>query len=328
VTLNPYLLALIIFTAGILVGWVLPLPDLFSRKRGPTVEEKRAELISQQEEMMTLEARLAQSTQQLALLGQQARDLDIQRNDLIARLDEKRLQLQTLDQELTELDGRHESNLKRKETLLADIAKSIEELEQLTLMEQVYQGRITNMADQVEWQNGEIRMLQEAMRARTAEIERAQQTLDAQDSQHRDLYHTMRGADSPIPPRSKQAAPLPIIDAEPEELDGLVVNPEAEGHSQRRGAKQASSSRPIMLDPGGRPTPAEGRDDLTQLTGMGGSYARQLLTQGVSTFDQIAFSTVADLRRMLNIPGHLSPDIQRWIDEAREIITRRNEDEG
>ena len=69
---------------------------------------------------------------------------------------------------------------------------------------------------------------------------------------------------------------------------------------------------------------AEAVDDLTRISGIGAVIAPKLRQLGITTFEQVAGLTAADIERIngvLNFKGRI--EREKWIEQAREIISSR-----
>ncbi len=73
------------------------------------------------------------------------------------------------------------------------------------------------------------------------------------------------------------------------------------------------------------PAPAEGPDDLTEISGIGPVIAEILHDQGIAGFDDLAALTDAEAEELSKLmpvyPGRIADD--RWIEQARELAEQR-----
>ena len=65
--------------------------------------------------------------------------------------------------------------------------------------------------------------------------------------------------------------------------------------------------------------PEAGSDDLTQIKGIGPTYAQKLQAAGISTFAQLAALTASQLDDIIDAPDWRDSDYQDWIDQAKEL---------
>jgi hypothetical protein len=72
------------------------------------------------------------------------------------------------------------------------------------------------------------------------------------------------------------------------------------------------------------PTSA-GADDLTRIRGIGPVIARRLITAGVTTFDEIAARSSADLAALIGVAGLSAEQIARkdWVGQAHALAAER-----
>lgn len=72
------------------------------------------------------------------------------------------------------------------------------------------------------------------------------------------------------------------------------------------------------------PTSA-GADDLTRIQGIGPAIARRLITVGVTTFDEIAARSPADLAALIGLTGLSAEQIARkdWVGQAHVLAAER-----
>jgi predicted flap endonuclease-1-like 5' DNA nuclease len=72
--------------------------------------------------------------------------------------------------------------------------------------------------------------------------------------------------------------------------------------------------------------PPEGPDDLTRISGIGPAIQRILASEDITSFDQVAALTPADIRRIGALlpvyPGRIDDD--RWVEQARALADERD----
>lgn len=68
-------------------------------------------------------------------------------------------------------------------------------------------------------------------------------------------------------------------------------------------------------------------DDLSDIKGIGDVYAQKLEDAGFHTFRHLADSNQTDLKEVLHIPDWRTPDLQGWINQAREFSEAKEREE-
>ena len=69
-----------------------------------------------------------------------------------------------------------------------------------------------------------------------------------------------------------------------------------------------------------------GAQDIAVIPRLADFYANQLREKGITTVKQLAEHTPEELRAMLYIPGHHSPQIENWIKTARRLSRQKSAD--
>jgi predicted flap endonuclease-1-like 5' DNA nuclease len=64
-------------------------------------------------------------------------------------------------------------------------------------------------------------------------------------------------------------------------------------------------------------------DDLTVIPRLVEFYARQLNAHGIRSIRQLAALGEDEVRAMLDIPAHHSPNIEGWLRAARKLTRKR-----
>ncbi len=338
-TLWPFLLAIPALLLGGLAGWLLRahfarslsnLKDAASLNAHivelRTLAEGKRQAIHQAEAVLAqLDLYLATLNRDIASAREQVLEREREHVRLLQILDERTASVEDVQGNLHDVRQRLRSREQETEALLASIEKSIEELDLLRELHENYLVKIGRLTQQVEWQDSELRMLHQMVRAKTTEINQAQALLDQRDAELRriirqrqqrevDLAHARRAlgaSDAELRRLLKEHNPdefLPVLDTRPDPVGGnrLDVTP-----------KDGSKLLPDLASDALETSPEEPDDDLTELPGLAEPYAEQLRAHGIRTFRQLAQSLPEDIRRLLTIPGHYSPDIAGWIDAAR-----------
>ncbi len=319
----PYFLAAAALLLGVIIGW------LIQAARARHIIKTRGGKASQLEKM---DAAIAEKQARLQEIRTQLAQLSTELSDQTRLL----VETQTTLREKGVQDAKDQEQSDR---LLDDLSKHIEELELLTQLEESYTTKIKRLSQQVQWQDSELRRLRQATKAKTGEMDEAQGLLDQRDSELRRLIRQrqQREADvdnarelveekddelqrllnqhkevdegivivqrSPIPParQFRDITPPPLPEVRSGQVEGASVTPSDEFDWEDEGEK----------------------DDLTQIAGLGDLYVRQFYAQGVTTFRRLARMTPAQVDRLLNIPGHYSPDIPGWIAAAKRLAREK-----
>ena len=122
---------------------------------------------------------------------------------------------------------------------------------------------------------------------------------------------TRRNTAPPEPPARRTRPPEPRRPA----TNGPVASPEPQPEPQPEPADEAEA--------GEHPQP-EPADDLAAIDGIGPKIAKVLREAGYATFDSVAASNEADLRRTLADAGlRLAPTLATWPAQAAELAALR-----
>lgn len=135
------------------------------------------------------------------------------------------------------------------------------------------------------------------------------------------LARRTRHRRSPLPQRTRPPEPRrpaasdPVASPEPEPRPEPADEAEAAGDPQPEPADEAEAAG----DP--QPEPA---DDLAAIDGIGPKIANVLREAGYATFDSVAASNEADLRRTLADAGlRLAPTLATWPARAASVAALR-----
>jgi predicted flap endonuclease-1-like 5' DNA nuclease len=345
VTLVPYGAAFIALIAGTGIGWALHM--LFKRRTAPpsqslsassvpddnlpriqaSVEEKR-KAVQEAEAMITrMETYLSTLNRDIAAAREQTTEKETEHQRLLKLLDERRASIENAHGSLQNVKASLESREQETETLLTNIDKSIEEIDMLHELHETYLVKINRLTQQVQWQDSELRMLQQTIHAKTTEIEEARELLELHDAELRRVNRQRQQRQVDLDHVRKS------LEVQTEELRQLLdrQNQRDKVEKPQRLITPPPADQHIVLPP--RPVPPllpgpvaakgsteNGDDDLTEIPGLAEFYALQLRTSGIRSFRELANATPEEIERMLDIPGHFSPNITRWIEAARRRV--------
>jgi predicted flap endonuclease-1-like 5' DNA nuclease len=339
-TFLPLLTAIIGLIAGVMIGWALfalrrrriaaaadatPL-DLRLDQLRALADEKRTAIADSEAMLDKMEKYLATLSKDVAAAREQVSAKDREYKHLLSTLDERRASIEDAHGSVrASLDSRE----KETESLLTNIDKSLEEIDMLNELQETYTVKINRLTQQVQWHDSELRMLQQTAQTKSAEIEEARALLDQRDAELRRMIRQRQQREIDLEHVKQTLA------QRNEELRQLL-HQQAQSEAASRSSRQISAppdEERILIPPRKRqpmlPTPAiidtqvsnpqytNGADDLTQIPGLAEFYAAQLRSNGIRTFQQLANASPDDIHRMLDNPGHFSPNIARWIEAAR-----------
>lgn len=220
---------------------------------------------------------------------------------------------------------------------LTEIDRSLDELDLLDHLKETYLAQIDRLTQQVQWQDSELRMLRQTIKAKTTEIEEAQALLEQRDAELRRLIRQRQQREVDLV-RARQ-----MLKQRDDELRRLLQH-QSEGGVIIDAKYQVGPGERVDVTPGKQPMLQTGNsaigdsfddsvfdgvednnqeDDLSAIPGLAEFYARQLKAKGLKTFRQLAQAHPDDIEQMLDIPGHYSPDIASWIVAARKIVVSR-----
>ncbi len=343
-------------SVGLLAGWALNAAHRRREKRRAAKGEASRELhleLSRDErldqmhaaevELAQVEARLTHLNKTIAATRQQLQDNEREYDRLLVAFDERQISVEETQSNLNSIRQNLEARSSERNKMLVDVDRSIEELDMLQQMQDGYQVKINRLTQQVQWQDSELRMLRQTMKAKTAEIDEARVLLDQRDAElrvlHRqrqqreiDIAHAKQLITQKDDELRRQMGVARTIDALPAEASSppplparrVDVTPREPRPLPPVGVAERATSTPVRsyVSP-------EVEDDLTVIPRLAQYYADQLRDQGIKTVRQLAELTPDQVRALLDIPGHHSPNIEGWIKAARKLTRRRRrEDSG
>jgi len=219
------------------------------------------------------------------------------------------------------------ANRRKTEDILSLMSDRVDEIDALQEMHDSFQIRIDRLTQQVQRQDDELHMMYQTLRAKTEEINEAQALLDRRDSEQEIIIRQRTQRERDI---AREKNRIQQMDEELQRLLQDSATVETENQVVSNNIAVDSGTEQIIIPPTFLRSLPDGMrnhsaDDLTEILGLGRLYADQLQLHGIETFDHLARSRPEDIQRMLEIPGHFSPDIRRWIATANQIVaTRRN----
>jgi predicted flap endonuclease-1-like 5' DNA nuclease len=337
--LLPYLLAVITFLVGIGAGWFLrnrrsavssapqPAPDSDERlaEINSMAENKRQAVRDAEALINQMESYLAILNKDIAAAREHVSHKETEHSRLLSILEERRTSIENAQGSLQSVEKNLQSREQQTETLLANIDKSLEEIDMLNELHETYLVRINRLTQQVQLQDSELRMLHQTVRAKTSEIEEAQALLDQRDTELRRIIRQRQQRDVDLDHARK------LLAQRNEELrqvlqqqaqNEVLEMPSRLDREPRVEHIAIPPRRRLPLLPGVAADPemdgSNISDDLTQIPGLVEFYAAQLRANGITSFKQLANARPEDIQHMLDMPGHFSPDIKRWIEAAQQ----------
>jgi predicted flap endonuclease-1-like 5' DNA nuclease len=345
VTSFPYIATVIALITGIGAGWALhagfrrrnaypPLstpaaaaPEDDLRRIQASVEEKRKAVQDSEAMIARMETYLSTLNRDIAVAREQTAEKESEHRRLLTLLDERRASIENAHGSLQNVKASLESREQETETLLTSIDKSIEEIDMLHELRETYTVKLNRLTQQIQWQDSELRMLQQTIHAKSTEIEEARELLEQRDTELRrvnrqrqqreiDLDHVRKSLEQ----QNEELRQLLQRQNQPEQYEkphSVITPPPAD----QQIALAPRKLQPLLPRPATVQTPTDDNDDdLTEIPGLAEFYALQLHTNGIRSFRELANATPEELERMLDIPGHFSPNITRWIEAARRRV--------
>jgi chromosome segregation ATPase len=344
VTLLPYIAAVIAFITGIGIG--LALHSALRRRiayqpqSAPaaatlegdlpriqvSIEEKRKAVQESEAMIARMETYLSTLNRDIAAAREQTAEKETEHHRLLTLLDERRTSIENAHGSLQNVKASLESREQETETLLTSIDKSIEEIDMLHELYETYVVKLNRLTQQVQWQDSELRMLQQTIHAKSAEIEEARELLEQRDAELRRVNRQRQQREIDLEHMRKS------LEQQNEELRQLL---QRQNHQEQYEKSHpiitppladqpivlpARKLHPLLPLPAMAQVPTDDNDDLTEIPGLAEFYALQLRTNGIRSFRELANATPEELERMLDIPGHFSPNITRWIEAARRRV--------
>lgn len=352
------LLLLPAFLVGLIAGALLN--GLHSKRRAARIadprsragrlaaeaEARRESLEQLEAEIGRLDAQLAERNRLLARSREQLKEQVAEHSRLLVALDERQAAIETVRSSLRSLEQTLDARQEETDHLRGDVYKNVEELDVLEALQNEYEAKIKRLTQQVQWQDSEIRRLRQMTKLKTREIDEAAGLIERYDAELKRLHQQRQQREADLANARREldatntdlrraidrddAGPVVIVkDQVDMEPNGLVpprlidvTPPIPAGPPRGLAAPAAPLTR--WGDDLGIAIDDSRKDDLTQIPGLGDYFARQLEAGGILNFWQLARLTPPELDRLLEIPGHYSPDLVGWIESARKLVLEQH----
>jgi chromosome segregation ATPase len=345
--LLPYLLIPPAVLVGILAGWSLA-AQRFSRSsfvskpshlssrlaRFTTqAEDKRKEVQRAEADLARLETQHAELIASIAAISQQVDAKTRQYKALLTELSKLRDAAEQAETDIQNVPPPQTSLVRRARNggTFADIHQDVKDLVLLENLRDTYRQEIHRLTQFTEDQDYQIRRLNQMVERKESDIKDAEQLLELRDAELRRLIHQRQQCEVNLANARRE---LKVREDElrhalrsiqhpdtPFDIEGQIISQTRVDRPRRGGRLLASGD--LTDEPEGDVRDVEdAEDNLTIITGLADYYADQLKANGILTFAQLARSTPQEIERLIEIPGHFSPDIASWIQTARALTTR------
>lgn len=356
-TLPPLLvsaLPLLGLLLGLLLGWSLTATHHRRvKRRGRRVEaspelhlelsrdEKLDQMHAAEVELAQVEARLTHLNKTIAGMRQQVQDTQQEYDRLLLAFDERQTSVEETQSTLNSIRKNLQARNDERNTLLNAVDRSIEEMDMLRQMQDGYLVKINRLTQQVQWQDSELRMLRQTVKAKTAEIDEARALLDQRDAELRmvirqrqqreiDIAHARQlvtQKDDELRRSMGMARAVDALPGGPPSPPPLPARRVDVTPQQPRSLPQAAVVERVSAPPRRSEIHDDLEDDLTVIPRLAEYYARQLKEKGIRTVKQLAELTPDQVRSLIEIPGHHSPNIDGWLKAAKKLTRRRRREE-
>ncbi|MBN1310859.1 MAG: hypothetical protein JXB30_05505 [Anaerolineae bacterium] len=358
----PYLISVpALLLLGALLGWALhagrvkrqsPVTDSQLSEVQAKVKEKAETLYTAEITLAQHEARLQTLNKAIATTRQQVEEGEEEHKQLLIILDEWQASSKNAQDSLHTIRQGLQAHSQEADDLLTDIDRSLEEMDLLKRMQESYQVKTNRLTQQVQWQDSELRMLRHTVQAKTSEINEARALLEQRDAELRLLIRQRQQREIDIanarkllsqrddelrrqlgkrrgPSLDEGAYSLPSLPGPgKQEDDGRVdVTPAQPTNQQANKTIVEEEEDDDDTDTYQTDMDAEGgKQDIAVIPRLADYYANQLREKGITIVKQLADHTPEELRDMLYIPGHHSPQIENWIRSARRLARQKSTD--
>jgi hypothetical protein len=358
----PYLLLVPALIVGLMLGRLLKArarPATSTSPADPADPQVEEKLRLAETEQVAMQDQLAKLQKSIAAARRQIDAADREYTQLLTIMDERRASIASARQDFqAERQPSPEESL-QTEALLGEIDRSMDELDMLTSMKENYDVKTTRLTQQVHWQESELRLLRQTVKARTAEIEEARALLEQRDAELRLMIRQRQQRDIDInharsllvrqdeelkrllggPPRDPFAGQVGSSAPESSQSPPVVRRitlPAVSSDQPRLTPPQAeqAASRPMELPAPDRPPeslqfpvvemPLASDDvDLAGVPHLSKFYADQLRQHGIRTARELAELSEEAVAGMLEFPPHHTPDIAGWLRAASRLSPPR-----
>lgn len=258
-------------------------------------------LAERDEALLQARRQVSNLNEDLAHTRLTVRDYDLTIANLRHQLDERQTELSRLrattpadelaarDVEISTLRAQVNSSQSAIDDLSKQVSSRTTELEQLR----------AQLAARP--QASDLETLQAEINARTSELAELQGRLDSHLSQTAELESFVQQRDEEIRQleRRLREASAELDHLRQRELDRLVIEETEYIHE----------------------------DDLSDIKGIGDVYAERLREAGFYTFQHLADAEADELKQALEIPNWRTPNLQSWIDQARDLAEQKEQEE-
>ncbi len=326
-TLLPYIITIIVFFVGGLVGWWLGRRS--SAKAEASADNSRSEKTSLQDaraELAQIETRLKHVNELKATAQQHLDEHCQEHSQLLLSLEEQRATVEEVRADLEAAQRKMSDYQQEINQLLADIDRRQQELEMLNNMKESVGVQADQLTQQVQRHDSRLRILRQTVRERSKEIAEMEALLEQRSATLRRLTGDRQRLDVDI------AQAEQLLNQQTERLQQLLNrHPEPEPdhhHTEEHNRVDVTPRRsfrlPSQVDDSAGVADESDEDDLTVIPALADFYARQLKAGGVKLIAQLAYADPDEIRKLLrDVPGHLNPGVEGWILAAREILNER-----
>jgi predicted flap endonuclease-1-like 5' DNA nuclease len=336
-------LPILALLAGSLLGWgVSATHNRRSKRRARNVpghhdrqqlkyEDMQGVVHAAEVTLEQLEVRLSFLNKSIAAARQQVEEQEWENDRLLVTLDERQASVKDAQNNLQAIRSSLQTRTREADSLLENIDHSIEELDLLAQMKEGYGVKINRLTQQVQWQDSELRMLRQTVKAKTKDLDDARALLDQRDSELRLIIRQRQQREIDIEHARQSLAHR--TDELRRQVGSSGGDPFISERPPARLPAQRIDVTPLLPRPVSAPTsaPASARpaielemeDDLTVIPRLADFYARQLKENGVKTIRQLASLNEDQVRSLLNIPAYHSPNIEGWLKAARRLTRKR-----
>lgn len=225
-----------------------------------------------------------------------------------------------------------------------EVHRHIEELDWLTHLRDNYDKQIKHLTQQAQRLDGNLNLLKQTLEEKDRQIDERKALIELREAELRrlrrqyqqreiDLVNAQRMLDEKNadlgrltsrmdrqriviaqPPAWPDQPAQPISDSSSSGASRMIVNPALPAETPIKPDDEPEDEWPELDE--------SHQDDLTEIPGLAELYARQLYAKGIHSFAKLARMKPIDVDRVIDIPGHYSPDIEGWIESAERLAAR------